>query len=177
MMTSLLLPKSYPQFWIKSCNRKYPPLLLPTTTQRLVKLHIVLQFRVPRLGQAQRRKEVLLFVVLHFEKTGDATLETYGGQVGHLLVRFRLLLNFHSVQSRLVVAHESIGNIAERLLHGLLVGEFRFVALRPRQTVPAPDPASLEDRLDYLSTHGPECRRPLQEAGYGDALRAKCTGQ
>ena len=28
-----------------------------------------------------------------------------------------------------------------------------------------------------FAAHGPECRRSLQEAGYGDALRAKCAGQ
>ena len=73
-MTSLYCPKVIRNSGLRAAIGNDRPLLLPTTTQRLVKLHIVLQFRVPRLGQAQRRKEVLLFVVLHFEKTGDATL-------------------------------------------------------------------------------------------------------
>src|ERR1035441_4691247 len=104
MMISLYCPKVICNSGLRAAIGNDRPLLLPTTTQRLVKLHIVLQFRVPRLGQAQRRKKVLLFVVLYLEKTGDATLETHGGKVGHLLVGFRLLLNLHSVQSRLVVA-------------------------------------------------------------------------
>src|SRR5271166_3680129 len=152
-------------------------LLYPAAAQRLVQLHVVLQFRVPRLFQAQRRHKVLLLVVLHLEKAGDAALEAHFGEVGHLLVGMRLLLKLHAVQARLAVADKTVGNVPKGLEHGSLVGQFRFVPLRPGKAIVGPDPASLVEGLDGLPSQRPECRGSLKEACYGGALRAEDAGE
>ena len=96
-------------------------LWLPATAQRLIECGVVLQLGVPGLRKTQRRQEVLLLVILHFEEAGDAALEADVCQVGHLLVGVRLLLIFMRYKPRLVVADEAVGDLSECLLDSLLV--------------------------------------------------------
>src|SRR5271166_6656115 len=123
-------------------------LLYPAAAQRLVQLHVVLQL----------------------EKAGDAALEAHFGEVGHLLVGVGLLLKLHAVEARLAVAHQTVGNVSKGVQHGLLVDQFRLVALRPGQPIVGPDSAALVEGLEGLASERPEGRRRSEEAGNGGAL-------
>src|SRR5215469_12351029 len=89
----------------------------------------------------------------------------------------RLLLNLHAVLTRLVVTDEAIRDVSKRIVDGLLVGEFGFVALRPSQLVLAPDSAALIKRLRGLQPDSPEGSRASSEGGESGTHRAKRAGE
>ena len=95
----------------------------------------------------------MLLVVLHFEEAGHPALKPNIGKVGRLLIRVCLLLDLYPVLAGLRVADQAIGNVAERLVDGLLVLQFGFVALRRDVFLALVQGASVDELCVRLDTN------------------------
>jgi hypothetical protein len=96
-------------------------LLLPTSAQSSVQLHVILQLRIPRLSKCQLRRKVLLLSYEDLEKACGPAEKSYVGKMSRLTVGVCLLGYFYSKLSGLAVPDQSVGNISERLQYSPLV--------------------------------------------------------
>src|SRR5271166_3229240 len=125
-------PPLKPGLVIRNRNPTETDLLLPAAAQRLIERRVILQFLIPGLRQQQRRLEVLLLVVLHFQEGSVAPLIAHIGESHQVGVGVGLFLDLQSIFARLDIADEAVRDVAEGLLNRLLVLQLRLVALRPR---------------------------------------------
>ena len=119
----------------------------PTAPQRPIELHIIAQLSALGLSELQLRIEVLLLRGQHFQKARDTTAVAVVCQVRGFGIRCGLFLQLRSVSARIVVTHECISHITQRMLYRLRVGELRSVPLDFRQLVTVTKASTLKQRL------------------------------
>src|SRR5438105_3406927 len=149
----------------------------PPSTEGVVQLHqreklVQLRLRQTELGREGPRVAVQDFEIARRPSPVALVRQSKGiprrnGQKLLLLAEFAVL----------AVPDQRIGDLAERLLDGLLVHDQRLFLLRFGELDSRGDPAASEDRLRQRSEEAPDTGRAFEEVAQRGALRPAAGGQ
>src|SRR5579863_1516712 len=110
--------------------RPYRRLLLPAAAEGTVKLNETLVFGTASTGESELGAEERALAIQDFEIRGGATSVAHIGQADGLDEVCNAIFLADADLVALLVADERIGNISERVLNRLAVGEQRLLVLR-----------------------------------------------
>src|SRR5262245_1144791 len=102
------------------------------------------------LRQQQLGVEELAFGVQDFEVAGDAAAVAHVGQPGGVAKRVDEQALLDAELPTFPVLDERVGHLTERLVHGLLVADERFLSLGLGRVYAGPDAAHVEDGQRHL---------------------------
>jgi hypothetical protein len=121
--------------------------------------------------------EILLLGDEDLEHARVAAVKADDREFGGVFIGLGLLFDLHSIETRLVIPDEAVGDVAEGFLDGLLVFELGLVALSPGEVIGAGDGSSGIEGLGELAGERPDGCRALEEAGDRSAGCAELSGE
>ena len=119
----------------RSTRNRTGRLLLPAASERSVKLHQALVLVAACLGKCEFGGEEGTLAVQDFEIRRGATLVSKVGEPNRLLQIGNGLLLPHTNLVEFLIADQSIGDVCEGVLDGLLICDERLPRVRPLPTV------------------------------------------
>ena len=130
--------------------------MLPASAEGAVELDETLVFGAASLSQSELGGKKRTLAVEDFEERGGTARVAHVGEAdGFLQVGDGLFLA-HANLVEFLVADEGVGNVAEGVLNGLLVGEQSLLMLRFGQFEISAESAAGENRLADLRAVGPD---------------------
>ena len=144
-------------------------LLLPAAAEGTVELNETLVFSTASTSESEFGAEEGALAIEDFEIRGGATSVAHIGQADRLdEVRNAIFLADADLVA-LLVADECIGNISERVLDRLAVGDQRLLVLRFGDVQVAAKSSAGENGLAHVGAVGPDSELRTHQAGEGAA--------
>src|SRR6202042_2555997 len=129
--------------------------LLPAAPEGLIDLDKRKPLVELRLNEIQLRRKIICFAGQHLQIARAALLIKHQGEVVRSLCRLSEQLLLSAKVTKFLITNEGIRNLLQRVLNGLLVGEYRLLPLRSGEPESRTEPSALEQGLTHVERRVP----------------------